>query len=214
VCLSVVIPAYNEERYLVETLNGIKSAARGFDVAKVISEPHCGVGRARNTGAAGATGNILIFVDAGTLVPDRFFVRIREIMSNPCCLGGAIDTDYRPRRWLVSLYLQFWRVLGTIAGMAQGASQFCRREVFQSLGGYDQSLWTGEDVDFYWRLKKFAQRSHGRVQFIDDMRVQPSSRRFDRWPLWRILLWTNPMFIWIFQRRRAVGAAWYERAIR
>ena len=85
-----------------------------------------------------------------------------------------------------------WRVLARLTGMAQGATQFCRRSVFEQVGGYDEGAWIGEDVDFYWSLKKLAKRSNRTVRFIRNMRVRPSSRRFDKWPIWKILIWTNP----------------------
>ena len=33
--------------------------------------------------------------------------------------------------------------------MAQGSTQFCRKRVFEQVGGYDEKAWIGEDVDFY-----------------------------------------------------------------
>ena len=61
-------------------------------------------------------------------------------------------------------------------------------------------MWIGEDVDFYWGLKRFARRTGRTVRFIRSPRVRPSCRRFDKWPLWRTLVWTNPLFIWLFRR--------------
>ena len=89
--------------------------------------------------------------------------------------------------------------------MAQGATQFCRRDAFLALNGYDETLFMGEDVDLYWRLKKFAKRRNVGVSFIEDITVVPSTRRFDQWGLWRTLIWTNPLFILMFRRERAVG---------
>jgi hypothetical protein len=37
----------------------------------------------------------------------------------------------------------FWRLLGWLTGMAQGAAQFCRREAFLALGGYDETIYMG-----------------------------------------------------------------------
>jgi GT2 family glycosyltransferase len=95
-------------------------------------------------------------------------------------------------------------------GMAQGAAQFCRRSAFDTLGGYDESQFMGEDVDFYWRLKRAAAKQHGHVQFLSDVRVVPSPRRFDRWPLWRTLIWTNPLFIAVRKQPKA-WRDWYVR---
>ena len=89
-------------------------------------------------------------------------------------------------------------------GWPQGATQFCRKCVFEEVGGYDEKAWIGEDVDFYWRLKRFAKADHRTVRFIRNPPVQPSCRRFDKWPVWRVLIWTNPLFIALFRRWKAV----------
>jgi len=46
-------------------------------------------------------------------------------------------------------------------------------------------------VDFYRSIERFAGNTGGTVGFIEQPRVQASSRRFDKWPLWKTLLWTN-----------------------
>jgi hypothetical protein len=98
--------------------------------------------------------------------------------------------------------------------MAQGAAQFCPRDAFTLLGGYDESLFMGEDVDFYSRLRKHAQRMKGHVCLIGDLRVVTSTRRFDQWPLWRTLLWTNPLVIAALRRLRSFWQGWYDKPIR
>ncbi len=241
--ISVIVPAYNEERYIGLTLESIKQAqrlllkekgvsaelivvdndstdstaiiARSFG-AQVFNEPARNVARVRNAGASRASGNVLVFVDADVLVPRGLWCRIHEAMSDELCLGGAVDTDYRPIKYSVKAYLRAWRLIGRLAGMAQGAAQFCRKDIYAALHGYDETLYMGEDVDFYWRLKRFA-RSQGQgsyVQFIGDMQVVPSSRRFDQWFLWRTLVWTNPLFILLFRRRKGVWKGWYSVAPR
>lgn len=233
--ISVVIPACNEENYLGETLKGLKRAksflqegvsmeiivvdndssdstaevARIFGVT-VAKEKQRNVAKVRNTGARVATGSVLVFVDADTIVPDRVLWRIVEAMSDSACFGGAVDCDYRASKVTVRIYLQFWRIIGSLTGMAQGATQFCRRDVFFALNGFDEKLYMGEDVDFYWRLKRFAKQQTGTVSFIEDMKVAPSTRRFDQWRLWRTLVWTNPLFILMFRRTRTVWRGWYK----
>jgi hypothetical protein len=98
--------------------------------------------------------------------------------------------------------------------MAQGATQFCRRDSFMALKGYDETLFMGEDVDFYWRLRRFATPQNARVVFIKDLKVVPSTRRFDQWQLWRILLWTNPLVVLMFRRRKSCWEGWYRAAPR
>lgn len=235
--ISVVVPAYNEERYLGETLKSIQRAqvfllkrdAVPTEIivvdngstdstseialscgASVVKETQHNVARVRNAGASFAKGNVLVFIDADTIVPDELLWRINEVMANPSCFGGAVDTDYRAAKTLVKIYLQLWRILGKLAGMAQGATQFCRREVYASLHGYDESLYMGEDVDFHWRMKQFAKRQNAHVCFIEDIRVVPSTRRFDRWPFWRTLIYTNPFYVLAFRRQERAWRGWYR----
>jgi glycosyltransferase involved in cell wall biosynthesis len=239
--ISVVVPAFNEEGYLGETLASLNQAKaclqgeRGLqteilvvdndsddstaDVARALSatvarERRHNVAKARNSGAKLSHGHLLIFVDADTVVPDKLLSRIVEVMSDAACFGGAVDSDYRPTKQTVKIYLQCWRILGRLTGMAQGATQFCRRDLFFALNGYDETLFMGEDVDFHWRLKRIAKRQNGGVAFIEDLRVVPSTRRFDQWRLWRTLIWTNPLFILLFRRRRAFWHGWYKAAPR
>ena len=125
-----------------------------------------------------------------------------------------MDVDFRPRRLAVRLYLGAWRVFGRATGMVQGAAQFCRRCTFEQTGGYDESVWMGEDVDFYWKLRGLAKSTGRTVRFIREPRVRPSSRRFDRWPVWKIIVWTNPLVIALFRRWKRAWAGWYSDPVR
>lgn len=234
--ISVIVPAHNEEKYLGETLKSIQRAkevllerdaveteiivvdndstdstsdlASSFGV-RVIKERKRNLARVRNAGANTAESNVLVFIDADTIVPAELLWRINQRMKSSACFGGAVDTDYQAAKPVVRIYLQLWRTLGKLAGMAQGATQFCSREVFIALRGYDESLYMGEDVDFHWRLKQFARQQSGNTCFINDVKVVPSTRRFDQWPLWRTLVCTNPVYVFAFRRREKAWRGWY-----
>lgn len=235
--ISVIVPAYNEERYLGETLKSIQRATEMLlekdsvpteiivvdnestdytsDVAlsfgaSVVKETKRNIATVRNAGARAAKGDVLVFIDADTIMPAELLWRINQLMASSVCFGGAVDTDYRPAKPMVKIYLPLWRILGKLAGMAQGATQFCRREVFVSLAGYDESIYMGEDVDFHWRLNQFAKRQNGHVCFIEDVQVVPSTRRFDQWSFWRTLICTNPFYILAFRRRERAWRGWYR----
>jgi glycosyltransferase involved in cell wall biosynthesis len=237
--LSVIIPALNEEAFLGETLKKLNEAiqwqrqqgcqhgpvqvivvdndsqdrtaaiARGLG-ATVVHEPIRNIARARNSGARFAKGDVLFFLDADTLIPPCLLSRIAAVMSDPSCEGGAVDVDQRPSRPVIRLYMRVYCLLGRLTAMAGGAAQFCRRQTFLALGGYDESIYMGEDVDFYWRLRRIARRARRKVCYIADMCVVSSPRRFDRWPLWRTLLWTNPALVALFRRRKRAWHGWYE----
>jgi glycosyltransferase involved in cell wall biosynthesis len=227
----------NEELYITATLKSLNDAIRGqqagqsgfvqvivvdnnshdqtADTARrfgaiVVGEPIRNIARARNAGARIAAGDVLFFVDADTLVPPGLLARIATVMSDPLCDGGAVAVDDRPSRTLIRLYLRVFSLLGRVTGMAQGAAQFCRRDAFLALGGYDESIYMGEDVDFYWRLSRAARRADRKVCYLTDVRVVTSPRRWERWPLWKTLLWTNPLLIGFLWRRKEAWRGWYE----
>jgi glycosyltransferase involved in cell wall biosynthesis len=239
--ISIIIPAFNEELYLPDTLKALEKSAALLRLrhgvktevivvdngsvdatakvarslgASVIAEPEHNIARVRNRGAAAAQGEVLVFLDADTHMPEELLLRIHQAFAAPDCVGGAVDTEYRPKKRSIRAYLGLWRIFGRVAGMAQGATQFCLRDTFTSLGGYDESLFMGEDVDFYRRLRKHARHGGGHVRFIDELKVAPSCRRFDRWALWGTLIWTNPLVIAPLRRARMVWRGWYDAPIR
>jgi glycosyltransferase involved in cell wall biosynthesis len=239
--ISVIVPAFNEERYLGATLEALVvardelrcaygqtaellvvddgSTDRTAEIARdagatVLHEAERSIARARNHGAAEATAPILVFVDADTLVPPAFLSKVAEVMADDRVLGGAMDTEYRPRRFTMKLYLRVWRVLARLMRMGQGAGQFCRQAAFAAVGGYDETLFMGEDVDLLWRVQRHGAATGRRAVIVRDLRVVPSARRFDRWPLWRVLLMTNPFVVFLFRRRRTAWSGWYSREVR
>ena len=98
--------------------------------------------------------------------------------------------------------------------MAEGAGQFCRKSVFEKLEGYDPTIFMGEDIQFYWRLAKYAKMNESYVHFIERPKVKTSTRRFDKMSLWKTFLLTHPIFIRLTWRKKSYWKDWYEKAIR
>ena len=236
--LSVIIPAYNEEKYLPETLERIVSAlaAAGCDSeiivvdndsedqtrqvaesfgAKVVSESEHNIGRVRNTGGKKASGDLLIFVDADTLVPDTLFRQIAEAMENDECFGGAVSVEYGEfaRKWL-KYYFWGWLFWEKILNTKQGATQFCRASAFHELGGYNEKVYMGEDVEFYWRLTKYAKQNQGSLFFIENPKVKTSARRYSQMSWWKILIITHPLFMLPAAKSKRFWKDWYEKPVR
>jgi glycosyltransferase involved in cell wall biosynthesis len=101
--ISVIIPAFNEERYLPATLQAVKKSALHLEAregvrtevivvdnnsaddtvpvarslgARITTEPERNIGRVRNCGAATAQGKVLVFLDADTYMPEELLRRI------------------------------------------------------------------------------------------------------------------------------------------
>ena len=114
--VSIVIPAFNEERLIGETLRHIGLASEAFtrpgwetetivcdnnstdrtaelaraSGAQVVFEPVNQIARARNTGAAAATGDWLVFVDADSQPSARLFAEVVEQIQGGRCLAGGV----------------------------------------------------------------------------------------------------------------------------
>jgi glycosyltransferase involved in cell wall biosynthesis len=236
--LSVIIPAFNEEIFLAKTLgpisnalliagcsseiivvdndsqDGTKRVAEACG-ARVVLEIEHNISRVRNTGAEQSTGDVLIFIDADTFVPETLFQKIAALMEDQRCLGGAVAVQWGDleRRWM-RLYLLGGKFWTTVFNMKQGPAQFCRRNVFEKLGGYDTTIFMGEDVEFYWRLSKFARLNGGYLQFIERPAVITSGRRFDKMSILKTFALTNPVLIRLLWRKKSFWKDWYEKPVR
>ena len=236
--LSVVIPAFNEEKYLPATLASINEALRSVTDsevivvdnqstdatprlaadagARVICEAERNIGKVRNSGAAGANGELVVFIDADTLVKPGVFEKIIHAAADTRCLGGSVAVEYEAefRRLWVRWFMKLWPMLGKLTRMRGGALQFCRADVFREMAGYDTTIFVGEDIEFHWRLDKLANKRGSYTVFIEDPKVRTSSRRWDQMGLVRMLFFTHPATIFLAWRHRSFWKDWYERAIR
>lgn len=239
--ISIIVPAFNEERYLPSTLAAVNrsvallTARRHVSAevvvvdnastdatasvaaslgARVVFEPKHNIARVRNRGSELARGEVILFVDADTLIDRELLPRIFELMQDQDCVGGAAAIEWHVRNRFLHWYFRSAANVARRLRLAQGAAQFCRHEVFGSLGGYDESLHMAEDAEFYWRLRKYARRAGRRVELITDLPVLPSARRYEIWPVWRTLLLTNPLVIILFCRMRFCWRGWYQELVR
>ena len=201
--VSVIVPTLNEAPVLAATLARARAArpheiivvdgGSDDDTARVatgladaaLTTPR---GRAAqmNAGAAVASGAVLVFLHADTLVPPTFVEAIESACSDAQVVGGRFDVELAPSSPLIWLtgWLMNWR--SRLTRIATGDQAiFVRREVFAQLGGYaDMPLM--EDIDLSRRLKRA-----GRVACLRE-RVITSSRRWRAHGVVRtiLLMWT------------------------
>lgn len=186
--LSIVIPAYNEEKLLAGTLDCIRAATaslHGCDWevvvcdnnstdktaeiarscgAKVVFEPVNQISRARNAGAAAATGDWLIFVDADSQPSAGLLQEVLQSIQGGCLAGGstiASDDPSLVMRGPVAL----WNSISRMTRWAAGSFIFCDARVFRDMGGFSHELYAAEEIDLSIRLKRIA-RTEGRRMVI------------------------------------------------
>ncbi len=209
VAFSVVIPAYNEARYLPRLRDSREEARRcrgsgACDVEVIVADNAstdatadiavrrgCRVvpvarrvsAAARNGGARAARGEILCFVDADMRVHSDTFGAIERAMASDRAIGGA--TGVTLERWSVGLACTYLMLLPMVwlTGMDTGVV-FCRREDFWQVGGYDESRPIAEDVTFLWALRRLGRRRRARLVRVTEAKAVASTRKFDRYGDW------------------------------
>ena len=109
---------------------------------------------------------------------DKMWQTIDDAMADERCVGGSVDVEFDAfahRRWM-RYYVRFGQAVARGLGWRPGALQFCRSSVFRDLGGYDETIFVGEDVEFHWRLDELA-RQRGGSHLGDDAMTDAERRR-------------------------------------
>lgn len=201
--LSVVVPAFNEERLLAGSLGAIREAMRAFDEAgaeaelivcdnnstdrtaeiaraagaKVVFEPQNQIARARNAGAAAASGEWLVFVDADSY-PSRELFRdaLSEISAGQTLAGGA-TVSFETDDAMIRFWIAAWNALSRAARWAAGSFIFCEAAAFRELGGFSRELYAGEEIELFRRLKRLARRRGRRIVILARHPLRTSARK-------------------------------------
>jgi glycosyltransferase involved in cell wall biosynthesis len=124
-------------------------------------------GEAKNAGAALATADYLVFIDADVLIPepDVFFKEMISFFERrPTVVAMTVPLEpWLENHSFVDAFfcapLNYWYLLSNNIlhyGNASGEFQMIRRSVFQDAGGYREDLAGGEDTDMFNRLGKIG----------------------------------------------------------
>ncbi len=175
--LSFIIPAYNEEALIDATVKQLQVAAeavgrdyesivandastdRTAQVAKaagarVVNVENRQIAATRNAGAASATGDVFIFVDADTLVPTETLRAALRALDNGA-IGGGATIKFRGQISTVARYataiLQLPMHLG---GMVGGCFMFMSRGAFEAVGGFDDAFYASEEIWLAMALRR------------------------------------------------------------
>ena len=202
--LSVVVPAFNEEKLLPRSLAAIRAAMAAFAQvdcraelivcdnnstdrtaeiaraagAKVVFEPVNQIGRARNTGAAAATGDWLLFVDADSF-PSIDLVRdLHEAISSKTDLaGGATVTFPEGSGAAARLAVGLWNAVSRAGRWAAGSFVFCEAAAFREAGGFSTDLYASEELELFRRLKRLARARGRKIAILDRHPLLTSDRK-------------------------------------
>ncbi|MDQ2919276.1 MAG: hypothetical protein M3R10_05305, partial [Verrucomicrobiota bacterium] len=132
-------------------------------------------GRAQqmNAGAKIARGDVLWFVHADSRISRRAMPAIERALADSKVVGGCFCLRIESTRWIYRARDFIGNLLVDLTGIALGdRGFFCRREVFQRVGGYPE-IAILEDAEFYRKLKRC-----GRVRQLRE-KIRTSARRYE-----------------------------------
>jgi glycosyltransferase involved in cell wall biosynthesis len=175
--ISFVLPAWNEERWLPGALAAVHAAGRAsgrpYEIvvaddgstdataavaagagARVVRVSHRQIAATRNAGAREARGEWLFFVDADTRVtPEVVRSALAALDAGAVGGGAAAAFDGATPLWsrvLLAALIRSFRLLR----LAAGCFLFCRRADFEAVGGFDETLYAGEEIELSRALRR------------------------------------------------------------
>jgi glycosyltransferase involved in cell wall biosynthesis len=238
VLISIVVPAFNEEKLIESSLQSIRNAATKFaevgwdhevivcdnnstdrtaeiareQGAQVIFEPVNQISRARNAGAAAAKGQWLVFVDADSSPSAGLFAEMVMQIRNGLCLGGGATIEFdQTVGWAIGVVF-IWSRLSRWQRWMAGSFIFCERQAFRDLGGFSEELFVAEEIDFSKRLNAIARTRGKQVIILHRHPLKTSARKIHLYSSREHFVFLLRSFFGLgktFRDRRACGP-WYD----
>lgn len=174
--ISIIIPTYNEEVFihgLFEALNKQTYPRERFELIladngskdktkeiasvyadQIIVIPEVNVAAVRNAGAAQAKGDLLAFLDADC-VPDKTWLEKSALafIEGEIAFGNKVKVA-KDSGWIACAWFSQKNETIRNTEYINSANFFVTKEIFDIVGGFDESLMSGEDWDICQRIKK------------------------------------------------------------
>lgn len=194
--VSIIIPTYNEELYLPRLLASIEAQDYkdheiivadndSSDRTRAVARTHGarvvkgGVpGVARNRGAEAARGDLLLFVDADTVLPEGFISRIvarfeKDFIDICVPWIRPIDGTNPIYRTIFQFSNTFFKVMEAIQPQGLGICILVTRRLHRRIGGFSEKVRVSEDFDYINRASLV-----GRFRVYPHVFVYHSVRRY------------------------------------
>lgn len=238
--ISIIIPTKNEGKYIGQTIAQFETWLEKFNLEIVVSDANStdntasivrqyrdawgeriklvqsagkqNIAIGRNLGAAAASGDILLHMDADVRIPnkEKFFSLVLARFENQQVVAATVPLWVYPEESSLpdKLYHLFMNAVIRLSFpfgiyLAKGECQFVRRSMFERIGGYSEKLVAGEDCNLFYRLHK-----EGKIAYLHRLCIHHSPRRFREYGYVRISLIYLREGIWMLFRKKSYAKEW------
>lgn len=207
--VSIIIPAFNEEKYLPKLLTSLKKQtappaeiivadAYSLDNTRKIAKKFKVIvvdgglpGIGRNNGARIAKEPILLFLDADVVLPKHFLEEtVAEMTTRKLDIASCFVTPRSPLKldkYLHKFFNQYIKLTQkmqpVVPGFVSGFCIFIKRRIHEEINGFDESIVLAEDFDYFKRAKKI-----GRFAYLKSNKIPVSVRRLTKDGRMKIIL--------------------------
>jgi glycosyltransferase involved in cell wall biosynthesis len=123
--------------------------------ARVVDVQLRKISAVRNAGAGEAKGDIFFFIDADTQLPEATLRAALAALDSGAAGGGAWVAFAEPAGWFVNLSINLFSFFYMrLVHWAAGCFVYARREAFEAVGGFDETLYACEEIVFSRALKR------------------------------------------------------------
>ena len=201
--VSIIVPAFNEAQGLEASLRSIRTAMTAFDGAgwttelivcdnnstdrtadiaramgaRVVFEPINQISRARNAGAAAASGDWLVFVDADSHPDVELCTDVARVIQEGRVMAGGSTVRLDTRELVPALAVGSWNLISRVMRWAAGSFIFCEADAFRAAGGFSLELYASEEIELFRRLKRLARRTGRTIVILDRRPLLTSARK-------------------------------------
>lgn len=152
----------------IKFLNGdkLKSFSLENGKIKLINQPNGGVSSARNRGIQEAQGEYVLFLDADDLWDEDYLAeQVRMISDFPeAMMWGTNFAEVTNGNQLVrelatglpnnyrGYVNNYFELPGRVSDLFHSSAVAIRKEVFETIGYFDERIKIAEDIDMWWRI--------------------------------------------------------------
>jgi len=179
---------------------------------KVVNEPINQISRARNAGAGSAKGEWLLFIDADTLPLVELLSETKELCLSGEFVGCGSTVEVDGGTLLNKLRMERLNPFFRLFNFCGGAYLLVEKDAFEKIGGFSNSLYAYEEIDFVIRLKRYAKQLGKRFTVLHHHPVITSGRKGDYNPSSLInMFFSNFAAVLLFLLHLILPAKWMQK---